>query len=113
MKTTSYLRRGSAAALLLLAPLAAHASSIDDSAGRVVVPFVVQDDGLASRVQVTNHEFTTTKARVFWVGDRGGPHPGKRTCSGVSVPGRSMRSEERRVGKECMVQCRSRWSPYH
>ena len=21
------------------------------------------------------------------------------------------RSEERRVGKECMVQCRSRWSP--
>ena len=22
-------------------------------------------------------------------------------------------SEERRVGKECMVQCRSRWSPYH
>ena len=24
-----------------------------------------------------------------------------------------VRSEERRVGKECMVQCRSRWSPYH
>ena len=23
------------------------------------------------------------------------------------------RSGERRVGKECMVQCRSRWSPYH
>ena len=23
------------------------------------------------------------------------------------------RSEERRVGKECMIQCRSRWSPYH
>ena len=22
-------------------------------------------------------------------------------------------TEERRVGKECMVQCRSRWSPYH
>ena len=21
--------------------------------------------------------------------------------------------KERRVGKECMVQCRSRWSPYH
>ena len=26
---------------------------------------------------------------------------------------RVQRSEERRVGKECMVQCRSRWSPYH
>src|SRR3546814_15384612 len=26
------------------------------------------------------------------------------------VPGRS---EERRVGKECVSTCRSRWSPYH
>ena len=24
-----------------------------------------------------------------------------------------MRSEERRVGKECTLPCRSRWSPYH
>ena len=24
-----------------------------------------------------------------------------------------MRSEERRVGKECKSVCRSRWSPYH
>ena len=23
------------------------------------------------------------------------------------------RSEERRVGKECLRLCRSRWSPYH
>ena len=26
---------------------------------------------------------------------------------------RSQRSEERRVGKECVTTCRSRWSPYH
>ena len=26
---------------------------------------------------------------------------------------RFKRSEERRVGKECMEGCRSRWSPYH
>ena len=25
----------------------------------------------------------------------------------------SQRSEERRVGKECVCWCRSRWSPYH
>ena len=25
----------------------------------------------------------------------------------------SKRSEERRVGKECVQPCRSRWSPYH
>src|SRR3546814_2524269 len=26
---------------------------------------------------------------------------------------RRTRSEERRVGKECVSTCRSRWSPYH
>ena len=26
---------------------------------------------------------------------------------------RDIRSEERRVGKECTSWCRSRWSPYH
>src|SRR3546814_5569355 len=26
---------------------------------------------------------------------------------------RQVRSEERRVGKECVSTCRSRWSPYH
>ena len=25
----------------------------------------------------------------------------------------NLRSEERRVGKECTSWCRSRWSPYH
>ena len=31
-------------------------------------------------------------------------------CVSVCV---CMRSEERRVGKECLRLCRSRWSPYH
>ena len=26
---------------------------------------------------------------------------------------KKVRSEERRVGKECLRLCRSRWSPYH
>src|SRR3546814_8782559 len=29
------------------------------------------------------------------------------------VVGNCERSEERRVGKECVSTCRSRWSPYH
>src|SRR3546814_20384728 len=29
------------------------------------------------------------------------------------VTGRAVRSEERRVGKECVSTCRSRWSPYN
>jgi hypothetical protein len=29
------------------------------------------------------------------------------------IAGGRVRSEERRVGKECRRLCRSRWSPYH
>src|SRR3546814_4819174 len=36
------------------------------------------------------------------------------TRKGVVVAGALLtRSEERRVGKECVSTCRSRWSPYH
>ena len=31
----------------------------------------------------------------------------------VSLSQSMARSEERRVGKECIPPCRSRWSPYH
>ena len=31
----------------------------------------------------------------------------------VPESARKGRSEERRVGKECLRLCRSRWSPYH
>ena len=42
--------------------------------------------------------------------------PVKNVEGSTRGPGRlckAMRSEERRVGKECHVVCRSRWSPYH
>src|SRR3546814_11170637 len=32
---------------------------------------------------------------------------------GTAVAGDGTRSEERRVGKECVSTCRSRWSPSH
>src|SRR3546814_12320064 len=31
----------------------------------------------------------------------------------VKIFDNSLRSEERRVGKECVRTCKSRWSPYH
>src|SRR3546814_4286683 len=34
-------------------------------------------------------------------------------ASGRARRGGRGRSEERRVGKECVSTCRSRWSPYH
>src|SRR3546814_15636546 len=33
--------------------------------------------------------------------------------AGTNVSFSGLRSEERRVGKECVSTCRSRWSPYH
>src|SRR3546814_14297604 len=51
-----------------------------------------------------------------------GLHDGRSGCfPDIRQPGRhgphdrvlSPRSEERRVGKECVSTCRSRWSPYH
>ena len=33
-------------------------------------------------------------------------------CNGP-IADAEFRSEERRVGKECLRLCRSRWSPYH
>src|SRR3546814_7696520 len=48
------------------------------------------------------------------------PGAGERPRPGVAADGgaaaarrRTPRSEERRVGKECVSTCRSRWSPYH
>src|SRR3546814_14277348 len=41
--------------------------------------------------------------------DRG---PDRRGDAGGDEHG-PLRSEERRVGKECVSTCRSRWSPYH
>src|SRR3546814_2282262 len=35
------------------------------------------------------------------------------TVEGDCDNGENDRSEERRVGKECVSTCRSRWSPYH
>src|SRR3546814_20087177 len=38
--------------------------------------------------------------------------PFRDIASDTEVAG-DVRSEERRVGKECVSTCRSRWSPYH
>src|SRR3546814_11568985 len=50
-------------------------------------------------------------AGLWWAGD----DRGRATMVVVAmvVLVNAMRSEERRVGKECVSTCRSRWSPYH
>src|SRR3546814_5783098 len=42
-----------------------------------------------------------------------GDRQGARLVRGRRVGRNRVKSEERRVGKECVSTCRSRWSPYH
>ena len=53
-------------------------------------------------------EFENLNAKRQTVSPRGLPTAGQRHGRD-----RRPRSEERRVGKECIAVCRSRWSPYH
>src|SRR3546814_16939380 len=48
-----------------------------------------------------------SRERDSWRHVRGAPRNRRGRRRGVR------RSEERRVGKECVSTCRSRWSPYH
>src|SRR3546814_2454553 len=48
-----------------------------------------------------------------WLGPACSKGKGKAQLSQQGEPRKSIRSEERRVGKECVSTCRSRWSPYH
>src|SRR3546814_112084 len=41
------------------------------------------------------------------------PGPGGPITLRIIAASAPKRSEERRVGKECVSTCRSRWSPYH
>src|SRR3546814_13397022 len=50
---------------------------------------------------------TISSKKPYW--DVSAGRPDNRT----STNRMSTRSEERRVGKECVSTCRSRWSPYH
>ena len=77
---------------------------------------------------VTNNDLATTiDTNDAWIRDRVGiaerriadaesvadmaTYAAEKALAGSGLS--AARSEERRVGKECMPVCRSRWSPYH
>src|SRR3546814_13481039 len=50
----------------------------------------------------------------LWLGARPDRRDRREALSrGSLLPAERRRSEERRVGKECVSTCRSWWSPYH
>src|SRR3546814_5456589 len=48
-----------------------------------------------------------------WLNELSGPGCKHLSAAFWCLRKKSWRSEERRVGKECVSTCRSRWSPYH
>ena len=64
---------------------------------------------LAKKPQAEIDEKTAWAAKILNLEPYLGRYP--RELSGGQR--QRVRSEERRVGKECLLECRSRWSPYH
>src|SRR3546814_12658529 len=87
--------------LICLADLALDAEQAMLHAARDVVPGVAELVEAHRSGSPGPHE---VRDLTWEVGERG-----YRLLLGL----RRHRSEERRVGKECVSTCRSRWSPYH
>src|SRR3546814_12202114 len=86
--------------------------------GGLVTEGVPNRDSVATKL--ARHEFVVQKSAVDSVGVdfmRDLNRRGARALQGLNsnvIPLKpTNRSEERRVGKECVSTCRSRWSPYH
>src|SRR3546814_5668305 len=80
--------------------------------GLLVLFFFKQKTAYEMRISDWSSDVCSSDLRPS-AGTRYAADPGP--CIVVAVPsgGPCARSEERRVGKECVSTCRSRWSPYH
>ena len=81
--------------------------------GAVQQPLVIKCPKADYDIAVTKSADGTFQLSTDWW------HGSVEKCVGTNysklsqIYGVHKRSEERRVGKECRIGCRSRWSPYH
>src|SRR3546814_14236505 len=66
-------------------------------------------EGDAQQIAVPQRPYLRLDAALIVIGVGGRDHAGVRQADDLA----QIRSEERRVGKECVSTCRSRWTPYH
>src|SRR3546814_18752964 len=85
-----------------------------DLYGKFALPGGQMDEGetceecaIRELMEETGLEIKSDRLNLFSVSSRPGIDPRGQTVSP------NYRSEERRVGKECVSTCRSRWAPYH
>ena len=75
-----------------------------DNRGNIVI-YQTKDGKTSIDVKLENETVWLTQAQMADLFQK------DRTVIGRHI--NNVRSEERRVGKECSEPCRSRWSPYH
>ena len=97
--------------LLRLVPAVTDIAQIDPR-GReqLAVSRLAMDVAGANKDRSQDPAFKNARPGQTWFGP---VYFRKETEPYMSIAVRSGGSEERRVGKECKSQCRSRWSPYH
>src|SRR3546814_9452507 len=94
-------------------------SMCDRMTSSVVSFFCKQKTAYEMRISDWSSDVCSSDLRQCHGGrGRGGVLPGARRGQGrlrgaQSLRGDHGRSEERRVGQECVSTCRSRWPPYH
>src|SRR3546814_12021688 len=68
-----------------------------------------------ARVDRTRFWIEEGRGRFLYDGGDGASPSARRQghATPLATPPPEERSEERRVGKECLSTCRSRWAPYH
>ena len=110
---TSILGRIVAIALLGAAFVAgAGAQGYPVKPVRIVVPYP-PGGGNDLLARLTGQKLGEKWKQTVVIDNRGGASGMIGAEVAARSPADGCRSEERRVGKECLSQCRSRWSPYH
>src|SRR3546814_5811628 len=77
--------------------------------------FFKQKTAYEMRISDWSSDVCSSDLQIVAVEQFTGQAAGAHSLDGIEATGGvgQDRSEERRVGKECVSTCRSRWSPYH
>src|SRR3546814_21120913 len=95
---------------------AVESLSLTIPAGEIVAFVGPSGCGKTTSLKMINRLIEPTSGTILLDGEdiRKESATSLRRKNGYVIQGGSLfRSEERRVGKECVSTCRSRWSPYH
>src|SRR3546814_21196307 len=80
---------------------------------RIQAAAAAREESLGTYIHDAIRRFLDTASEEEWTTAMGRLHDDPMPGDRITDLAIERRSEERRVGKECVRTCRSRWSPYH